>query len=362
MVAAIQYISFPSLALFCFVKKMMLMLKRVVLAFVAVCVLTTNGAAVRGNGDGVFGRFTGLLKSMYDARDMRVRAAPIEDMDDSLIAGSSGQLSDDAFNFLELPSGATGGSASGSEADGASTGGTGATGATGASTAGTGSTGATGASTAGTGSTGATGATGLTGMTGASHILVHESPKDNCATAIRKAEQRFLDQNVSGKVLHKEVGAWCRDLFKRREHFKVSSYTVERICAQAEQLFLKRPAHARYTKDYKRENEFCLHMQAAIDKVLAVPETHEFEEARPAVTKKDIAHLPVARTINVVGKDATCCAPHAQPSCADEGIRKCVCHHDPKCCTHEWDLQCADEVETFLCGQCPRPAFLEVGN
>ena len=103
-------------------------------------------------------------------------------------------------------------------------------------------------------------------------------------------------------------------------------------------------------------------MQAAIDKVLAVPETHEFEKARPAVTKKDIAHLPVARTINVVGKDATCCAPHAQPSCADEGIRKCVCHHDPKCCTHEWDLQCADEVETFLCGQCPRPAFLEVGN
>ena len=147
--------------------------------------------------------------------------------------------------------------------------------------------------------------------------------------------------------------------FPTKKHFKVSRYTVDEFAAKLSKSSLSAPPTGIPRTSSRKEFH---HIRAALDKVLAVPETHEFEKAQGPITKAHVAHLPVARTINIVGKDATCCAPHPEPSCADEGIRKCVCKHDPKCCTHEWDLQCADEVETFLCGQCPRPAFLEVGN
>lgn len=222
----------------------------------------------------------------------------------------------------------------------------GASGATG-STGSTGGTGATGL----TGSTGGTGATGMTGATGA-----HMAPLDDCSSALRKEEARLAAQDVSSSVLHHEIGRWCRSLFKKRSHFKISSYTVERICNQAEQIFFKRPNNTRYSKDWKRENEFCMHMRASFDKILAIPETHKFEKAKPPITPKDTQHLPVAKTVNWVGKDGTCCMPHAAAGCAEDYIKKCVCKHDKACCEKEWDLQCVDQVETFLCASCPRPA------
>jgi hypothetical protein len=222
-------------------------------------------------------------------------------------------------------------------------------------TGGTGPTGLTGS----TGATGATGATGLTGMTGMTGTLVHKNPTDNCATALRKVEEKLAAQNVSSSVLHHKIGGWCRSLFKRRSHFKVSSYTIERICTQAEHIFFKRPNNTRYSKDWKRENEFCLNMRASFDKILAIPETHEFEKMKPPITPKDMKPLPVAKTMNWVGPEGTCCAPHKASGCAENYIKECVCKHDSKCCEKEWDLQCVDQVETFLCASCPRPAFIE---
>ena len=223
----------------------------------------------------------------------------------------------------------------------------------------TGATGATGATgeTGLTGATGATGETGLTGATGATALQVHKSPADDCSSALRKVEAKLAAQDVSSSVLHHEIGRWCRSLFKKRSHFKISSYTVERICNQAEQIFFKRPNNTRYSKDWKRENEFCMHMRASFDKILAIPETHVFEKAKPPITPKDTQHLPVAKTVNWVGVDGTCCMPHKAAGCAEDYIKKCVCQHDKACCEKEWDLQCVDQVETFLCASCPRPAL-----
>jgi hypothetical protein len=273
---------------------------------------------------GVMGRFAGLLRS-FRTKSVQTNYAE-EDMLDDL-------------GFLDI-TGATGGStgtgavrvAAGLPASPSSTGATGATGSTG-----------------GTGTTGGTGSTGMTGATGV------EGPKMDCSSALRAAEERFAEENVHGHELHKKIGEWCRGLFKRRKHFKVATYTVERICGQAESIFQSRPNATRYSKDYHRENEFCLHMKAALDKVLAIPEKHAFEQADGPITKKDLVHLPLARTVNVVGKEHTCCGVHETPGCADEQIKQCVCKSDPMCCGQQWDMRCVDQVESFLCGQCPRP-------
>ena len=222
----------------------------------------------------------------------------------------------------------------------------------------TGATGATGATgeTGLTGATGATGETGLTGATGATALQVHKSPADDCSSALRKVEAKLAAQDAQ-LCPHHEIGRWCRSLFKKRSHFKISSCTVERICNQAEQIFFKRPNNTRYSKDWKRENEFCMHMRASFDKILAIPETHVFEKAKPPITPKDTQHLPVAKTVNWVGVDGTCCMPHKAAGCAEDYIKKCVCQHDKACCEKEWDLQCVDQVETFLCASCPRPVL-----
>ena len=148
----------------------------------------------------------------------------------------------------------------------------------------TGATGATGATgeTGLTGATGATGETGLTGATGATALQVHKSPADDCSSALRKVEAKLAAQDVSSSVLHHEIGRWCRSLFKKRSHFKISSYTVERICNQAEQIFFKRPekcesAHFFVWPIYtKRQNLFqkslmTYHTSEITDSVRAMP-------------------------------------------------------------------------------------------
>lgn len=308
-----------------------------IVAFIVVLALGQYQSALSApiRTRGVVSRFNSLVKSFYSTAEK----------------DASVPTADDFVEFMDI-TGSTGsstGSASGSAARLApeteamlSTGASGATGATGL-----------------TGATGSTGATGLTGMTGMTGVLAHKTPKDDCSSALRAVEEKLAVENVSSAVLHKEIGNWCRTLFKRRSHFKVSTYTVERICSQAEQIFFKRPNNTRYSKDWKRENEFCLHMRASFDKILAIPETHEFEKVKPAVTAADTQTLIKAKTMNLVGKDGTCCAPHKAAGCAEDNIKKCVCKHDKHCCENEWDLQCVDQVETFLCASCPRPAFIE---
>ena len=67
-----------------------------------------------------------------------------------------------------------------------------------------------------------------------------------------------------------------------------------------------------------------MHMRASFDKILAIPETHEFEKAKPPITLKDTQHLPVAKTVNWVGVDGTCCMPHKAAGCAEDYIKKCA--------------------------------------
>jgi len=308
---------------------------------------------------GVVNRFTSLVRSFYNPAakgtlPVDTDTALLEEDSNSVERFNSAPADDDLVEFMDITgstgssTGSASGSASGLAPETLAMLASGASGATGA-------TGATGL----TGTTGSTGATGLTGMTGMTGILAHKKPKDDCSTALRAVEEKLAVENVSSAVLHMEIGKWCRTLFKRRSHFKVSAYTVERICSQAEQIFFKRPNSTRYSKDWKRENEFCLHMRAAFDKILAIPETHEFEKVKPPVTPADTQTLPRAKSMNLVGKDGTCCAPHRAAGCAEDSIKKCVCKHDKHCCENEWDLQCVDQVETFLCASCPRPAFIE---
>jgi hypothetical protein len=53
-------------------------------------------------------------------------------------------------------------------------------------------------------------------------------------------------------------------------------------------------------------------------------------------------------SLDVVG----CCAPHADPSCADGAIAACVCAGDPYCCDIAWDQVCVDAVASTGCGTC----------
>ena len=49
-----------------------------------------------------------------------------------------------------------------------------------------------------------------------------------------------------------------------------------------------------------------------------------------------------------------CCEEAADGSvgCEDLEVAACVCAEDPYCCEEEWDLLCADAVDTLECGTC----------
>lgn len=50
--------------------------------------------------------------------------------------------------------------------------------------------------------------------------------------------------------------------------------------------------------------------------------------------------------------EASCCASQAGPGCDDPQVEACVCDADPYCCTTRWDSICVDEVESLSCGSC----------
>lgn len=52
------------------------------------------------------------------------------------------------------------------------------------------------------------------------------------------------------------------------------------------------------------------------------------------------------------GDKGQCCVENQTPGCMTPEVEACVCAQDPFCCEEQWDLQCADEVETLGCGIC----------
>jgi hypothetical protein len=226
------------------------------------------------------------------------------------------------------------------------------TGATG--TADDGTTGSTGAATAtaGAGATGGTGSTGGTG--GATGGATGVAPGlTNCANGLQDAERTFKANGITSLELPEHIERWCGHLFQRRPHISVSSHVVKKVCSQSRALFEKRPLDSRYSTEYSRSHEFCLHMKVALDKVLSQPESHEFVERKNGLPSRAILNaLKPATDVLETGKDKTCCGPHKSPGCFDQHIADCVCKHDRFCCDQEWDKSCASATELYLCAKC----------
>ncbi|MEM6295539.1 MAG: hypothetical protein AAGA54_29970 [Myxococcota bacterium] len=54
-----------------------------------------------------------------------------------------------------------------------------------------------------------------------------------------------------------------------------------------------------------------------------------------------------------------CCEPHRAPGCDDDDVAACVCDADPFCCDVSWDASCVELAALSGCGRCevpPQPA------
>jgi hypothetical protein len=51
--------------------------------------------------------------------------------------------------------------------------------------------------------------------------------------------------------------------------------------------------------------------------------------------------------------DGPCCTEHAGGGCEVNAVEMCVCENDELCCAGGWDNICVEEIEDFMCGNCP---------
>jgi len=108
---------------------------------------------------------------------------------------------------------------------------------------------------------------------------------------------------------------------------------------------------------------FCSKLKDYIQKTEGAGESEVFEFSNEMMSHSPYL-APVATpaiALAIYKEPKPCCRQHPFKGCHDEGISRCVCAKDDRCCNEGWDMDCAKRVERLdfdgnkisRCGRCP---------
>jgi hypothetical protein len=185
-----------------------------------------------------------------------------------------------------------------------------------------------------------------------------------CADKVLEQIAKVKISGGKGEDLPARLKEFCKQSFEaKKDKLRIDAKVITSTCQDAYHVIENVKVEDRLGKPLETSKKFCKHMRSFFEKVIANLGAGPMS-------------IGMASSVTEINKESpgngitSCCVQHGSPGCYDQAIQKCVCEGvlaggkpskfgkvDKHCCTNNWDLTCAENVEWFHCAGCPQEAL-----